>query len=70
MPSLRIIGTDNLARETVADDHVIWFPERERKKAQEFCDWLNSFMCTDNEGTYYKIVDNTYRLSRGMADLV
>lgn len=67
---MKIIGADNLARETVADRLICTFPEREQAKAQEFCDWLNSFHCDVHGGTFHKIVANDYRLSRGMADLV
>lgn len=70
---MKIIGVDNLNREHIADKHVAWFPDthEHRIKADEFCDWLNSFSCDDNSGgTYYRVVDNEHRLSRGMADLV
>lgn len=69
----KIIGRDNLARETIADKLVIgWIPNSEKEKAQEFCDWMNSFSCgvLSDEGTYYIVVDNNHRLSRGMEDLV
>ncbi len=67
---MKIIGVDNFARETVADRHLISFPDRELEKAKAFCEWLNSFSCDDvSGGTYYKTVANNYRLSRGMEDL-
>ena len=67
---IKIIGTDNLNRETVADSHLVFFPESQKDKAKEFCDWLNGFSCHDHGGVYYIIVDGNHRLSRGMEDLV
>lgn len=69
---LKIIGTDNLNRETVADTLVLGFiPREEEAKAKEFVRWLNRLghAYTDG-GTCYKLVDQDYRLSRGMEDLV
>lgn len=67
----KIIGTDNLNRETVADNLLIsHIPDEEQAKAKQFCDWLNTFTCYDHGGRYYRVVENDYRLSRGMEDLV
>lgn len=68
---MKIIGVDNLARETVADRLLIaWFPSRAKEQAQAACDALNKFSCNDNGGTFYQIVEDDYRLSKGMEDLV
>lgn len=68
---LKIIGVDNLARDTVADRLVaINIPDVERPKAEEFCDWLNQFSCYDHGGTFHRVVADDYRLSLGMEDLV
>lgn len=67
---LRIIGIDNLARETVADFHVLWFPVREETRAKEFCAWINSWSCDDNGGTHYIIVNEDRKLCKGMEDMV
>lgn len=68
---MKIIGRDNLARETVADKLLLaWFPKQAVKHAQDACDALNKFTCDDNGGTHCVIVEDDYRLSRGMEDLV
>lgn len=68
---MKIIGTDNLARETVADKLLIaWFPPWAREHAQAACNALNKFTCDDSGGIFYKIVDDDYRLCRGMEDLI
>lgn len=68
---MKIVGIDNLNRETVADRLVVsGFPEEERERAQEFCDWMNSFSCHDGGGTFYCVKPRDYRLSRGMSDIV
>jgi hypothetical protein len=68
---MKIIGVDNFARETVADRHLISFPKDQQAKAEEFCAWLNTFTCNEvSGGTFYRIVDSDYRLSRGMEDLI
>jgi hypothetical protein len=70
---MKIIGVDNLARETVADrlvvSHIPDTPEN-KVKAQEFCDWLNTFSCYLGGGTFHRIAEDGYRLSRGMEDLI
>jgi hypothetical protein len=70
---MMIVGVDNFARETIADHLAVGgIPNTDahRAKAQEFCDWLNSFSCDDYGGRYFTIKENDYRLSRGMEDLV
>lgn len=70
---MKIIGTDTLARETVADKLLISdIPNTDynRLRAKSFCNWLNKFTCDELGGTYYRVVDNDYRLSRGMEDLI
>jgi hypothetical protein len=62
---MKIIGTDNLARETVADilvaESVVSGPV-----AEEMCRLMNA----NGGGTYYRVVDDSYVLSRGTEDLV
>lgn len=69
---MKIIGTDNLARESVADTLLIpWVPKGHKEDAEKACTFLNKFTCDDvNGGTFYKVVDDNYRLSKGMEDLV
>lgn len=68
-----IIATDNAARESVADQAVVvGIPDtpQNRAKAKEVCDWINTFSCVGDGGTFHKVVEGDYRLSRGMEDLV
>lgn len=68
---MKIVGTDNLARETVADSLLIEdVPAHSEKLAQLFCDALNRYSCHDNGGTFYQLKPDDYRLSRGMEDFV
>jgi hypothetical protein len=71
--TFKIVGKDNLNRETVADrllhSGIPDIPEN-RKKAEEYCSWINEFSCDDHGGTFYTIVESDYRLSRGMEDLI
>lgn len=70
---MKIIAVDNLNRDEVADRHVVGgIPntDEHKAKAQEFCDWLNTFSCYDHGGYYHRIVENDYRLSRGLEDLI
>lgn len=67
---MKIIGTDNYARETIAD-----FLVAENIKNKEFaeimCEALNKKYCNhDYAITFYKIVDDDFRLSNGMADFI
>lgn len=69
---MKIVGTDNLARESVKDH--LWMDnipnsEQCRIMAQRVCDKLNEWL-GDNAGSYYQVKPDEYRLSRGMADLV
>jgi hypothetical protein len=67
---MKIIGTDNLNRETVRD--VLFIDSifvHEMHLAQRICDKLNEKL-GNHEGTFYKIVDDGYVLSRGMEDMV
>jgi hypothetical protein len=69
---MKIVGTDNLARETVADD--LWLdaiPDTPEacELAQRVCDKLNERLVGD-DGTFYQLKPDDYRLSRGMEDLV
>ncbi|MER9436674.1 hypothetical protein NKJ04_17425 [Mesorhizobium sp. M0618] len=70
---MKIIAVDNLNREYIADKHILGgIPNasEHQAKAQEFCDWANSFGCSDFYGMFYRVVENDYRLSRGMEDLI
>lgn len=68
---MKIVLVDNFARETVADQLVLsGVPEKERDKAEDFCDWVNTFTCHGNGGMFCTIQPDDYRLSRGMEDLV
>ena len=69
---MKIVGTDNLARESVAD--VLWMeniPETPDNCAlcRRICDKLNERL-GDGPGKFYQIKKDDYRLSRGMEDLV
>ncbi|ESX17894.1 hypothetical protein X766_16005 [Mesorhizobium sp. LSJC255A00] len=70
---MMIITTDALNREHIADRMVVGgIPDTPENldKAQEFCDWANTFSCSDHGGSFYQIVENGHRLSRGMEDLI
>lgn len=67
---MKIIGTDNLARESVADTLVA-----ENIKNEELgkirVEALNAKLCTSDQAlTYYLLVADDRRLSRDMEDLV
>ena len=67
---MKIIGIDNLNRETIADK--LWLDSilnTEVHFAQRVCDKLNERL-GDGGGTFYKIVADDYYLSRGMEDLI
>lgn len=69
---MKIIGVDNLARDHVAD--ILWLeglPNTEEVKLclKQVCGRLNRDL-GDGGGTYYKVVEDEYKLSRGMEDLV
>lgn len=69
---MKIVGVDNLARESVADH--LWMgdipntPEC-RVFAKRICEKLNESL-GDGEGFFYRVEADSYRLSRGMEDLV
>jgi hypothetical protein len=67
---MKIIGTDNFNRDSVAD-----FLVAENIKNEDFgkvmVEALNKKYCRrDDSPYYYRLVADDYRLSRGMADLV
>lgn len=67
---MKIVGTDNHARETVAD--ILWLDNisvTERELAQRVCDKLNEHL-GDGPGHFYTLKPDNYRLSRGMEDLI
>jgi len=70
---MMIIAVDNLNRDHVADVLLLGgipdTPEN-RAKAADFCNWMNTFSCTDHGGYFHTLVESGYRLSRGMDDLV
>jgi hypothetical protein len=71
--TFKIVGTDNLNRETIADRLVVGnVPDtkRNRQLARDFCRWLNTFTCNPSGGYFYGIKEADYKLSRGMADIV
>jgi hypothetical protein len=65
---MKLIGSDNHARETVSDVLVAEKVVREGI-AQAMCDRMNARL-GDGPGTFYRLVADDYRLSRGMEDLV
>lgn len=66
---MKIIGTDNLNRESVAD--VLIAENVHQWYGQKIVDLLNKEAnIGDSSGTWYKVVDDGYRLSRGMEDLI
>jgi hypothetical protein len=70
---MMIIGVDIFNRDTVADHYLIGgIPDtvEHRSNAALFCDWLNTFTHDEHGGRSYITVENDYRLSRGMEDLV
>lgn len=69
---MKIIGSDNHARDTIADIlHSEGYSNDDagKKQAQDICDKLNAGL-DDCVGTYYHIVDDDYRLWNGWKDLV
>lgn len=67
---MKIIGTDNLARETVAD-HLVADNIKSKELAETMCKAINDRYCKDDYApTYYRVVDDDYRLSRGMEDCI
>jgi hypothetical protein len=69
--AMKIVGRDSLARETVADHLLIQHvPKHHLEDAQKACTFLNKFTCDNNGGYYYEVVEDNYRLSKGMEDLV
>jgi hypothetical protein len=69
---MKIIGTDNHASETVADK--LWLDSipddlASLSLAKRVCDRLNQRL-GDGPGTFYMLVQDDRRLSRGMEDLV
>lgn len=65
---MKIIGVDNLARESVAD--VLVAENVSEFYAETMVDALNKRFCHDYGGLFFKLVPDDYRLSRGMEDLV
>lgn len=68
---MKIIGTDNLARESIADYVLITdITESEMQHARWVVEKLNARLTMDGAGTYYKIVDDSYKLWRGIEEFV
>lgn len=63
---MKIIATDNLARESVAD-RLVADNISDKREGELMVDALNS--CRRGEDWYVLVADN-YRLSRGMEDLL
>lgn len=67
---MKIIGTDNYARETVAD-FLVADNIKNNEFAKVMCKALNEKYCNSEYAlTYYKVVENDFKLSKGMADLI
>lgn len=65
---MKIIRCDNFARENQPEHLVAENIENERE-AKVMLEALQA-MCTDNGPNWYRLVEDDYRLSRGMADLI
>lgn len=63
---MKVIGTDNLNRDSVAD--ILVRDEMNPQAAQAMADELNED--ADNPQFWYMAVADDYRLKRGMEDLV
>lgn len=65
---MKIIGTDNFDRENVAD----WLVADNIKSEREGKVMLEALQstCSSHGAAWYKLVEDDYRLSRGMADIV
>lgn len=67
---MKIIGKDNFDRDEVAD-YLIAENIRLKELANVMCRALNDKYCnSDDAPTFYKVVEDDYRLSRGMEDIV
>lgn len=67
---MKLIDTDNLNRETIADH--LWLEnisEDQWERAQRLCDYLNRTL-GDGPGSFFKLVPDDHRLSLGMDDIV
>lgn len=66
---MKIICVDNYARETVADRLVA-----DNIKSEEYAKCMCKALCDKYSSEYstewFQVVDDNYRLSRGMEDLV
>lgn len=68
---MKIIGTDNLARESIADYVLLTdITESEMQHARWVVEKLNARLALDEANTYYKIVDDSYELWRGMEEFI
>lgn len=65
---MKIIAVDNFNRETVAD-HLVADNIRSEREGKIMLDALRA-TCDEHGHTWYRLVENDYRLSRGMADIV
>lgn len=67
---MKIVAVDNHARESVAD-LLVAENITNRSYANVMAKALNDRYCTgDNAPRFYQVMDDDYRLSRGMEDLV
>jgi len=62
---MKVIGTDNYARDHIAD--VLVQDDLSDEEARRLAESLND---TRDLSTWYLVVPDDYRLSRGMEDLV
>lgn len=65
---MKVIQTDNFARENVADQLVMGGLDED--EAKQLADLCNSFRRGENDERWFTVEPNSYRLSRGMEDLV
>lgn len=57
----KIVGSDNLARETVND--VVYADELPcRETAEKICDVLNKRLTDDSDGRYYQVREQNYKI--------
>lgn len=71
--SMKLVGVDNLNRESVADILVVENIPNDPvilEIIKKICDHFNEITCYTHGGTFYKLVNDGYRLSCGMEDLM
>jgi len=66
---MKIVGVDNYDNEAVAD-LLVAENITNKSYAEVMCEALNKRYSSEHGARYYQIKEDTYRLSRGMEDLV